>query len=313
MTGGKSTNHEETSTNTGIATSEAQLFGDLDQSAGGALTRKTLGLVDLGEHSVGGLRHKSRGETSNQTRAQVDHSLGSIRSGVLVNSAVDSFGNLLVDDELGHGVWNLLEQNRTEPAVEGTDTFVGEDLAEAGDEAVGKGWLGDETDTGGLERAEGDVSEELGKGGGDEVDGRSVVGRGFISEVVDGLLLEEFVSAKLEGALEEVAGEGWANTGQQSAGTFIGDDLSEAADETSVVCDGIQLYSCLHAIHLVSSHPSPWGKYLHIHWSESTVSDGAADCTSEGESAVQTETGELLWLIGSDRLNGSVELDEVSD
>jgi len=60
-------------------------------------------------------------------------------------------------------------------------------------------------------------------------------------------LLEEFVSSELESTLQKIAGEGWANTGQQSASTFICNDLSEAADQAAVVCDGVELDSRLDA------------------------------------------------------------------
>lgn len=78
LTSSQSTNHEETSTNTGVAATETKLFGDLEESAGGAFTRETLGLVDLGKHGISRLRNNGGSETSDQTRAQVDNGLGAI-------------------------------------------------------------------------------------------------------------------------------------------------------------------------------------------------------------------------------------------
>lgn len=43
------------------------------------------------------------------------------------------------------------------------------------------------------------------------------------------------------------------------------------------------------------------------------MGDGAADCASKGESAVEGETRKLLGLNGSDVLDGSIELGQVSD
>lgn len=106
LTGGKSTDHEETSTNTAVRTTETELLGDLDQTAGGALTGETLGLVDLGEHGVGGLGDNGGGETGNETRAEVDGGLHARGHGGLVELAEDGLGDLLEDDELGHGVWD---------------------------------------------------------------------------------------------------------------------------------------------------------------------------------------------------------------
>lgn len=100
------TYHEETSTNTGEAALETKLLGDLDQTGGGTLTGETLGLVDLGEHGVGGLGDDGGSETSKETSAKVDTSLTTVGEGVLVDNREDSLGELLESDELGHGVRN---------------------------------------------------------------------------------------------------------------------------------------------------------------------------------------------------------------
>ena len=100
----KSTNHEQTSANTGVRAAETKLLGDLDEAAGGALTGKTLGLVDLGEHGVGRLRDNGGGETSNETGAEVDGGLGAAGSLAFVDVSVRGLVDLLEDDELGHGV-----------------------------------------------------------------------------------------------------------------------------------------------------------------------------------------------------------------
>jgi hypothetical protein len=72
----------------------------------------------------------------------------------------------------------------------------------------------------------------------------------LISEDVDGLLLEEFISSKLECALEEVSSSSWPETSQQSTGTLLGNDLSETSNESFVVCDGVELDSCLDAVQM---------------------------------------------------------------
>lgn len=69
----------------------------------------------------------------------------------------------------------LLEQDRTEAGVESTNTLILEDLREATDQAIGETRLRNETNSGGLKRAKGDISEELGGGSGGEVDSGSVV------------------------------------------------------------------------------------------------------------------------------------------
>jgi hypothetical protein len=56
----------------------------------------------------------------------------------------------------------LLKEDGAETRVESTNAFLLQDLGETAEETVGEGGLGDETDAGGLERAQGDIGEELG-------------------------------------------------------------------------------------------------------------------------------------------------------
>jgi hypothetical protein len=274
LTGGQGTNHEETGTDTSERTTDTELLGDLDEAAGGSLSGKTLGLVDPGEHGVGRLGDDSGGETSHETRAQVVNGLHARRGLALVDDGVDGLVDLLEDDELGHGVGNLLEQDRSETRVEGTDTLVLQNLGETTNETVGKGWVTDEPDTGSLKGAESDIGEELGDGSGGEVDGGTVVRGGLVTDHVNGLLLEELITTELEGTLEKVTSGGGTETSPDGAGALVGDDLAEATDEAGVVGDGVKLDAGLDDI--------DGGK--------STVSDGAADGTSESESRVQSNT-----------------------
>lgn len=106
LEGGQSTDHEETSTDTSVGATETKLFSDLDQTAGGALTGQTLGLVDPGQHGVGRLGDESGGETGNQTRAKVDGGLHGLGQGRLGLDGEDGLGDLLENDELGASVRN---------------------------------------------------------------------------------------------------------------------------------------------------------------------------------------------------------------
>jgi hypothetical protein len=175
LEGSQSTDHEQTGSDTGVGSLETELLSNLDETAGGSLARSTGGLVDLGQHGVGGLGHDGGGETGEQTSAQVGDGLGGGSHVLLGEGSEDGGGGLLVHDELGHGVRNLLEQDRSESGVEGTDTLVLEDLSETAHKTGSELGLGDETDTGSLERTQGDVGEELSKRGGREVDGGLVL------------------------------------------------------------------------------------------------------------------------------------------
>lgn len=104
LTGSDTTDHEETGTDTGVRATETELLGDLDEAGDSALTGSALGLVDLGQHGVGGLGDDGGGETGDKTGAQVDGGLATGGEGALVNGLVDGLGDLLENDELGHGV-----------------------------------------------------------------------------------------------------------------------------------------------------------------------------------------------------------------
>mgnify|MGYP006900020584 CR=1 FL=1 len=144
----------------------------------------------------------------------------------------------------------LLEEDRTETRVESTNALILEDLGESGQQTAGKGGLRDETDTSGLQRAQGDIGEELSQSGRSKVDGSAVVGGGLVAKLVDELLLEELVATELQGTLEEVTGGSWAETGEQSSSTLILDDLAEATEQTLVVGHGIKLNSSLDAVRI---------------------------------------------------------------
>jgi len=104
LEGSEGADHEETGTNTSVRALEAELLGDLDETGGGALTRSALGLVDLGEHGVGGLGDEGSSETGDETGTKVDSGLETVGHLGLGELGEDGLGNLLVDDELGHGV-----------------------------------------------------------------------------------------------------------------------------------------------------------------------------------------------------------------
>ncbi len=155
------------------------------------------------------------------------------------------------------GVWRkggkggkdvLLEQNRAEASVECTNTLVLQHLAEATDQPICICRLGNETDTGGLKGAERNISEELSAGSGGEVDSSAVVGRRLVSKDVDRLLLEQLITSELERALEEVSSGSGTEAGQQGASTLLCNHLSESAEESLVICDGVELNSCLNAM-----------------------------------------------------------------
>jgi hypothetical protein len=124
LTGGQTTDHEQSGGQTSERAAKTKLASDLDQSAHGALAGRTLGLVDLGEHSVGRLRNDSGTETGKKTRSKVDTGLGAARELRLVGVAEDDLGNLLESGKLGDGVGNSVRVIMLENVVESSKKVV---------------------------------------------------------------------------------------------------------------------------------------------------------------------------------------------
>lgn len=243
LTSGDRTNHDETGGQTTKETPDTEFTCKLGDTAGDGLTGGSLGLVDLGEQRVGGLRDGSGGETSDKTGTEVEH--GSFTTGEFGLGLAVSRDGLLEDDlhggELGHVVRDLLEQDGTETGVESTETLLAGDAEESGGETVGESGLRNETDTGSLEGTKGDIGEELGNGGSTKVDSHAVVDGGLVVHLRNENLLEEFVTTELESTLKEVTEDSGAETGKEGTGTFLGNDLTETADHTLVVDGGLKL------------------------------------------------------------------------
>jgi hypothetical protein len=158
------------------------------------------------------------------------------------------------------------------------------------------------------------VGNNLGATGRDEVDSSAVLSGVVIADEVDGLLLEELVSSELQRALDEVAGDGGAEAGEESTSTLVLDDLAEAADHAPVVGGRVELDARLDAVDGVLDAITLWrvggtpghrtrfvvmsegageksgkgtgsrsGEDSHVNGSKSAMGDAAANGTGKGE------------------------------
>lgn len=266
LTGSQGTDHDETGAHTAEEATDTELLGDLDEAASGCLTRESLRLVDLGQESVGGLRDKGGSAPSDDTTEEVEACLGTAGQLLLglAGSLDEGFRCNFKEVELGHGVRNLLEEDGTEARVEALDTLLTADTSKATEETVGVARLRHETDTGSLERAQGNVGKEFGDTRCSQVHGTTVGGGSFKADLLDDCLLPELVTverkmerseslsgndqhmvkdvppssvmqylpSELERALEEVAGSRGAETSEESAAALLGNDLAESSDHT---------------------------------------------------------------------------------
>lgn len=275
LEGGEGTDHDDTGTQAQEETLDTELTSQADEAGHDGASAG--GLVDLGKEGIGGLGDDGSGHTGDQTGAQVDGGQGTGREVLLgAERSEDGLGGTLEDDELGHGVGDLLEQDGAESRVETAEgTVLLQDTGETTDKTGGEGGLGNETNAGGLKGAEGNIGKELGNTGGDEVDGSAVVDGVLLTNSLNDGLLPELVTTELEGTLQEVTSEGGAESGQESASTLSLDDLTESSAHTLVVDGGLELDASLDD----------------IDGGEGTVGDTAADGTSQGEAGVEVSAG----------------------
>lgn len=196
------TNHHATGAEAhGAELHEANLGGNAAQAGGNGALTAGAGLVHLGEQGVGRVGDNGRAHSGNHTRQQGGTQLGATSQlGLgLAHSGGDAVSSLTLHGELGHSVRNLLHQDGAETRVETLDqTLLGEELASAGDQAVGEGGLGHQADTGGLEGAQEDIGDELSHGGRRQVDGGLVVPGLLVTKVLGELHLEELDTTELE-------------------------------------------------------------------------------------------------------------------
>lgn len=275
LQGSQGTDHDQSGWQTSERTTDTQLLGQLTQQANGGLTWSLLGLVDLGQQGVSRLRDDSSGTTSNNTSTQVNNGLGGGGELSLVtDSGRDRLSSSLENQELGDVVRNLLEQDRGETVVEGSKTLLLEDSGETTNQAAGEVWLGHQSDSGGLQWTQSNVGEELSQGSGTDVDRVLVVLGGVVTQLLNEGLLEQLVTTKLEGTLQGVTQDGRAQTSQQGAGTFRGNDLSQRTNQTGVVNGRLQLDSGLD----------------HINWGHGTVGNTTAHGTGKSKGTVVTNS-----------------------
>lgn len=225
LEGSKSTDHDNSQTDTRPQASEANLAVD----SANCLASTFAGLavaVQLADHDIGRVRNDGASNTSNVTTEERNSGLG--------QSAVAFLGlaELLVDlsdggfkgCELDHGVRDLTGPERVETLVETAETFLSDDLAPAFAQVVGERRQGGlHADLEGLEWTQEQISDGLGSGRGTEVD-NSLVGVG--EELLAVGVLEELVGTVLASALERVTDESGRPSEEDAAKTLFTEDCA---------------------------------------------------------------------------------------
>ena len=195
LAGGQGTDHDATSGEAGGAElDEASLLSDAEEASGGAALAARALLVDLGEERVRRVRDDCGNDASNDTGAERNGDVVGLARlvGRGVGGLVDGLSGLALHGELSHGVGDLLEEDGTEASVEAEETVGGEHAAHAGAKALGEGRVRDGADADGLERAEEEISNELGHGRRREVDVSALLPRLALADASGNVHLEEF-------------------------------------------------------------------------------------------------------------------------
>eukprot|EP00321_Phaeocystis_globosa_P016499 CAMPEP_0118830862 /NCGR_PEP_ID=MMETSP1162-20130426/28249_1 /TAXON_ID=33656 /ORGANISM="Phaeocystis Sp, Strain CCMP2710" /LENGTH=371 /DNA_ID=CAMNT_0006762231 /DNA_START=145 /DNA_END=1257 /DNA_ORIENTATION=- len=230
---------------------EAHLGGDVGEARHHAARAARARLVDLGEQGVRRVRDDGGDDARDHARRERDAHVprAAHRLGVRAERAVDGVGGVALHRELGHGVRHLLEEDGDEAGVEGVDEAVlGHQLGRGADHALRVVGLRHEANAARLVRAEEDVGDELGDGGGEEVDARLVLPGLLLAQHLREVDLEELDAAELEPALNEVALRSRPEAGQKRARALLRDDRLEAANKTGVVLDRVKLDPRLHDV-----------------------------------------------------------------
>ena len=246
---------------------EASLLGDVHEPGDHAAIATGTLLVDLRKQRVGRVGDDGRSDARDEAGGH-GHAHLAAPAQVLAlrgQGVVDADLRRTLDRELGHGVWDLLEEDRHKPCVPAHDALPLDQCLHGREGAFREGGVGDLSNAGSLQRAKEDVSDELRAGRGSQHDRSPHVPCLLVSEGFGELDFEELVATELEPALHEVAGRRGPKPRGQHTRTLLGHNLAPDAQEPTLVLHWVQLDAGLH----------------HVHRAKRTVRDGAADPAAE--------------------------------
>lgn len=196
--------------------------------------RLTLSIgIQLADHDIGRVAHNRTANAGNVPGQKTDPRLLQLRVRLLrlAKRVIDVRHRRLERGELDHRVGDLAAPERHDPLVQTPDAFLVHHLAPSLPQGMGEGrQRGLHPDLDGLERAEGDVGEELGRGAGGEVYGGRVGGGGGGEELGAVVVFEDLVEAVLAHALEGVAEQGRGPAEEDAGQAFGGVDGAPGRD-----------------------------------------------------------------------------------
>eukprot|EP00049_Salpingoeca_infusionum_P017080 m.351702 g.351702 ORF g.351702 m.351702 type:complete len:333 (-) comp16321_c0_seq1:96-1094(-) len=230
------TNHEDTWANTldGKVT-VTKLGGD-----GTNALALVLGLTKEGDESISWVGDNGANNTSNVTGHEGNLELGALAVGLTwlsVDAGVELFNNLLEEEELGHGVWDLTGPEWDEGTKwKASFSFVCGHGRQCWAESSWEGtcWGSLDLDLDHLHWAEGNISKELGRCRCTEPKGTTVLNGGLLTDHVGVHILEDLVEAELAESLHGVTNQGWEPALEEGTSTLLSCDGAHTTKEAGV-------------------------------------------------------------------------------
>jgi len=229
--GSEGTNHDNTSKQSLPHAHEAEVLGDLS-------SRRTLGLVELGNDGVSRVRDDGTEHTSDVTGSKGDHQL--FRLGAFITRLgddilVEGFDGLLKAGKLHHGVGDLSAPQGHQTLVEAIHTLILHDLGGTFPQGAGESRHGLDADLNCFHGGEGNISEELCGGRGCKVEASPVDVGILLTQDTSIHVLEDLIEAKLADTLHGVAdGCGGPALGQTTS-SLLGNRYLETIEDALVL------------------------------------------------------------------------------
>jgi len=209
------TDHDNSGSHTSPKSVETDFGVDfLDVVTSGATS---LDGVELGDHSISGLRDQSAEDTSNVTRHEGDgelSSLGVFALGLSENLFVEKSDSLFESDELHDGVGDLSSPEGSQTLEQTGSTFISSDLVQSRRKVGGEstGLRGLDSNLNGFPRAEETISNNF-SGSRSNSPTNSLVFNGVVGTDNTGKdVLEHFVETEFTQTLEGVSDKGGGET-----------------------------------------------------------------------------------------------------
>jgi len=249
------TNHDNSGTHTSPESTESDFGVDfLDVVRSGTTSLDT---VELGDHSISGLRDQSAEDTGNITRSEGNGELSGLRVLVLrlgEDVSVEHFDGLFEGDELHDSIGDLSSPEGSKTLIETIPTFVSSHLSktfiEGGGESTSGGSL--DSDLDGFPRAEETISNDFSGSGGKCPTDTLVFNGVFGSNNTSIDILEDFIETEFTKTLKGISDQSGSETKGKTSISFSGLDGSESISH-GLVLAGVNLHSALDDIQRADS------------------------------------------------------------